>query len=557
MLFARTNTSETYRDALYRNNAVIEFDMNGYILEANDNFLKMMGYSLQEIHGKHHSIFVAESYAESDNYSQFWQALKQGHAQTAEFKRYARDGGEVWVQASYIPLHDNNGRPCKIVKIASDITAKKLKSIDNKGKIEAIEKSSAVIEFDLTGYILNANTNFLTTMGYHLDEIKGEHHSIFVDSEYARSEEYKDFWARLRNGEFTTAEFQRYARDGSEVWIQATYNPVADDEGVLQKVVKIANDITEQKKLYADYEGQIAAICRSNAVIAFDMNGYILDANDNFLEALGYSLEEIKGQHHSIFVDAEYARSQEYREFWDALRRGEFFSSEYRRYAKDGSEIWIMASYNPIVDLNDTPYKVVKFATDITSQMQARHKVSDLSSNVKSLASASEQMHNAVNEITQNMNESINQVDDIVTKTGHSEELTNDLKTRAQSMEQVITIIRDIADQTNLLALNATIEAARAGDAGKGFAVVANEVKNLASQTNEATDKIMQEIHSIQDTVDKVNSSAEDMRKAIDTVSDNINSIASAIEEQSASVGNISQNVQHISSVVDEIDQFV
>jgi len=240
-----------------------------------------------------------------------------------------------------------------------------------KAIVAAMQKSQAVIEFDLSGRILDANENFLQGLGYSLAEIKGQHHSMFVDAEYRASAEYKMFWEKLARGEFDANQYPRIRKDGKEIWIQASYNPVFDQSGKPYKVIKFATDITAQKNAAADAAGQLGAIDRAQATIEFSLDGRILTANNNFLQTLGYSLAEIKGQHHSLFVDPEYKQSIEYRLFWEKLGRGEFDAGQYRRIGKGGREIWIQATYNPIFDAKGKPYKVVKFASDITAATRA------------------------------------------------------------------------------------------------------------------------------------------------------------------------------------------
>jgi len=236
-------------------------------------------------------------------------------------------------------------------------------------QVAALHRVQAVIEFALDGTILQANDNFLQAMGYRLEEIQGKHHSLFVDPEQARSAEYRDFWARLGRGEYDAGQYRRFGKGQREIWIQASYNPVLDRQGRPYKVVKFATDITAQKLQAADSAGQLAAIDKSQAVIEFSMDGRILSANDNFLAATGYSLDDVRGQHHSLFVEPEYRGSAEYRQFWEKLGRGEYDAGQYRRLGKGGREVWIQASYNPILDLNGKPFKVVKYATDITVQV--------------------------------------------------------------------------------------------------------------------------------------------------------------------------------------------
>jgi methyl-accepting chemotaxis protein len=357
--------------AIGKSQAVIEFQMDGTILTANDNFLQTLGYNLDEVKGRHHSMFVDESYRQSGEYREFWAKLNRGEYQAAEYKRIGKGGKEVWIQASYNPILDPNGRPFKVVKFATNVTDQKMVFADHAGQIAAIGKSQAVIEFQMDGTILTANDNFLKTLGYNLGEVKGRHHSMFVDESYRQSGEYREFWAKLNRGEYQAAEYKRIGKGGKEVWIQASYNPILDLNGKPFKVVKYATDVTDQKMVFADHAGQIAAIGKSQAVIEFQMDGTILTANGNFLKTLGYSLDEVKGRHHSMFVDESYRQSGEYREFWAKLNRGEYQAAEYKRIGKGGKEAWIQASYNPILDLNGKPFKVVKYATDVTEQKLA------------------------------------------------------------------------------------------------------------------------------------------------------------------------------------------
>lgn len=239
----------------------------------------------------------------------------------------------------------------------------------NKQICAAINRSQAVIEFTVDGTILNANENFLSTVGYELDEIVGQHHRIFCDPDFAASPEYKAFWASLAEGEFQAREFQRFDKTGNEIWIQASYNPIFDNDGKVIKVVKFASDITASKATAAEWKSKIDAIDRSQATIEFSLDGKVLNANDNFLSVVGYRKDEIVGQHHRMFCKSSDSESAQYQEFWERLRSGEYFSGQFERVAKDGTSIWIEATYNPVFDAKGRPYKVVKFATDVTQQV--------------------------------------------------------------------------------------------------------------------------------------------------------------------------------------------
>ena len=237
---------------------------------------------------------------------------------------------------------------------------------DERVVLKALGRSLAIIEFDLSGTILSANENFCNALGYSLSEIKGQHHCIFVEPDYAHSPEYKAFWAKLGRGEFDARESKRIGKDGREVWLQASYNPVINPKGVVVKIVTVATDVTAEKLRTSEFEGKIAAILRVQAVIEFTPSGEIITANENFLSLIGYRLEEIKGRHHSLFVEFGEANSPDYQEFWRKLNRGEFVNASFKRIGKGGKEVWIQGSYNPIFDMNRKVIKVVKFATDIT-----------------------------------------------------------------------------------------------------------------------------------------------------------------------------------------------
>nr|MDJ0868734.1 PAS domain S-box protein [Myxococcota bacterium] len=333
-----TSELQAVYQALDKAQAIIEFALDGTVLAANENFLRTFGYELGEVVGQHHRIFCEPGYADSSGYEEFWKRLRSGKADTGEFKRLGKDGREVWLQASYNPVLGEDGRPAKIVKFATDVTQTKLEYAEYEGKVQAIDRAQAVIEFELDGTIITANDNFLGAMGYRLEEIVGQHHRIFCEPDYARSADYAEFWQRLGRGEYDTGEFKRLGKDGREIWLQASYNPILDADGRPFKVVKFATDVTASKLENAEYEGKVEAINRSRAVIEFELDGTIITANDKFLDAMGYRLEEIVGQHHRIFCEPDYARSSEYAEFWKRLGRGEYDTGEFKRLGKDGRE---------------------------------------------------------------------------------------------------------------------------------------------------------------------------------------------------------------------------
>ena len=408
----------------------------------------------------------------------------------------------------------------------------------------AIGKSQAVIEFKLDGTIVTANENFLNAMGYSLDEIRGKHHSMFVEPATRDSHDYREFWARLNRGEFQAAQYKRIAKGGREIWIQASYNPILDKAGKPVGVVKFATDITAQKIHSMEDAGKIAAIGRAQAVIEFNMDGTIVNANENFLNAMGYSLPEIQGKHHSIFVPTADRDSATYRNFWARLNRGEFEAGEFKRIAKGGKEIWILASYNPILDDRGKPFKVVKYASDVTSQVLTRIGNERVRNMMESVAAGSEELNASVREISEAMTKSretaLGAVEQVATADAQAQRLSN----AAQAMSGIVEMINNITGQINLLALNATIESARAGEAGRGFAVVASEVKSLANQAKQATDKIAQEIGSLNGISADVVNALNSIKQAINSVSEYVTSTAAAVEEQSTVTNEMSSSMQ-------------
>jgi methyl-accepting chemotaxis protein len=553
--FLKNSADKALADALGRSQAVIEFDLDGTIRTANDNFLKALGYALGEIQGKHHSMFVAPSERDSAAYRDFWAALKRGEYQAAEYKRIGKGGKEVWIQATYNPVLGADGKPFKVVKFATDITARKIQSMEDAGQIAAVSRAQAVIAFEMDGTIVTANDNFLKALGYTLSEIQGKHHSMFVEQDERGSAAYREFWAKLNRGENQSAEYKRIGKGGREVWILASYNPVLDENGKPFRVVKFATDVTSQRLSTADLAGQISAIGKSQAVIEFNMDGTIIGANQNFLKTVGYSLDEIRGRHHSMFVDPAERDGAAYREFWSALNRGEYQAAEYKRIGKNAREVWIQASYNPILDLNGKPFKVVKYATDTTAQVLVRMGNERVRGMMETVAAGAEELNASVREISEAMTKSRETASTAVGRVEAADAQAKRLNEAAQSMSGIVELIGNITGQINLLALNATIESARAGEAGRGFAVVASEVKNLATQAKQATDKIGQEISNLNGISGDVVSALDSIKLAIQGVSEYVTATAAAVEEQSTVTSEMSSSMQRAAAEAKAIAQ--
>src|SRR5579883_739897 len=545
--------AEAQLAAISRAQAVIEFRPDGTIITANRNFLDALGYRLDEIQGKHHSLFVEPSLRDSAAYREFWAALGRGEYQSGEFKRIAKGAREVWLEASYNPVLDSAGKTVKVVKFATDITDKKLRSMTDASKIAAISRAQAVIEFKLDGTVVVANENFCNTLGYTLAEIQGRHHSMFMPAADRDSAAYREFWAALNRGEYQAGEFKRIGKGGREVWILASYNPLLDDNGKPFGVVKFATDVTADKLRNADRAGQLAAIGKSQAVIEFNMDGTIITANENFLHAIGYSLAEIKGKHHSMFVDSSERDGAPYREFWASLNRGQYQAAEFRRIGKGGKEVYIQASYNPILDLNGKPFKVVKYASDVTRQVLVRIGNERVRGMMESVAAGSEELNASVREISEAMSKSRETAMGAVERVASADAQAQRLSDAAQAMSGIVDLINNITGQINLLALNATIESARAGEAGRGFAVVASEVKSLANQAKQATDKIGQEIENLNTISGDVVGALTAIKQAINQVSEFVTSTAAAVEEQSTVTAEMSSSMQRAAAEATKI----
>ena len=544
--------------AIDRAQAVIEFDLHGTILDANENFLAALGYRLEEVRGKHHRIFCEPDDARSPGYRLFWEKLGRGDFDAGLYKRRASDGRQVWIQATYNPILDAEGKPYKVVKFASDVTETQLRNSDYEGKVAAIDRSQAIAEFSLDGTVLTANRNFLLALGYQADEIVGKHHRLFCADDYARSAEYRLFWDKLGRGEFDAGVYKRRNSRGEEIWIQATYNPIFDADGKPCKVVKFAVDITESQIRNSDYAGKVAAIDRGQAVIEFDLTGNILDANRNFLATLGYRLEEIRGQHHRLFCEAEHVASSEYREFWARLAQGEVFGGRFMRLSKFGQRIWIQATYNPIFDAEGQVHKVVKFATDITRQVEmeqhVRQKIEQMNLSLHALTRSINQIAETTDDANRMARRTLEEAERGSLTLTRSLDAMAAIGTTAGGIQDIVQVISDIANQTNMLAFNAAIEAARAGEHGLGFSVVADEVRKLAEKSSQATKEINKLILESVKSIAQGSEISRSVGEAFGMIAEGVGKTQQSIEAINGSTAAQLDDAARVNQLIQELD---
>lgn len=567
-ILRRTGASaKSVFDALDNGAAAAEYDVEGRLQRATARYSELTGGQVERASGS------------------AWTSALRGNAQTQRLQTTGKDGRTMTLLSTLLPATDRKGRVASVVEIVTEAGPEFLHAFDAGSRIDALSEVQAIVEIAPDGTVVDANGIFRQTTGYELPDLLGRPHAHLVDPAYANSEYYVAFWSRLRNGEAMTTTGKLIGRDGRASWVRAFYTPIHGIDGAISRIVCYAIDITPQTIRNADHRGQIEAIRKAQAVAEYDMEGTLLDINDNFLAIVGYTREELVGRPHTGMVSEKIAASPEYRRFWADLRSGSFQSGEYPYVGKDGERVWLQVSYNPILDPDGRPFKVVTYASDVTKaadERKMRARVADLidgnlqeiltavgAANEKSQSAttASSQTAERVNaasarakefaalvgDIAKRIGESNCAVDRVVEEITLADEATQSLSKAAENMNNIIELIQSIANQINLLSLNATIESARAGEAGKGFAVVASEVKNLANQVAVATDQISEEITGMQNVSNDVVRRLQQVKDATESVRGSVSEVAVTIDRQSAASTEIMENMETAATAVTAI----
>ncbi|NKC31263.1 PAS domain S-box protein [Roseomonas sp. BU-1] len=522
--------------ALEQGLAMVELTPDGLVADATPGFAALLGTTVEGLRGRPHAALLAPAERGAEAYRDFLAGLARLQPSRATLRHHLPDGQERLLELQGLPVQDDAGQVARFLALATDVTARRQREANAQGQLAAIDKAQAVIAFGLDGRVLEANANFLATFGYGQEEVRGQHHAMFVDAAERQGPAYRAFWEKLGRGEYDAGQYKRIGKAGREVWIQASYNPILDAAGKPFKVVKYATDITAQKLETANFEGQLAAIDKAQAVIEFGLDGQVLHANANFLKVLGYAAAEVRGQHHAMFVDQAERLSPTYRAFWEKLGRGEYDSGQYRRIRKDGAEVWIQASYNPILDLNGKPFKVVKYATDVTAQVRAAQALAAAVAETEEIVAAAQRQDFSRRIPTAGLDGAIGRLCAGV----------NAMLDTMEAQLRVAQALRDAVGQTQ-----AIVTAAQANDLSRRIPMEGKEgeIGALCAGVNGMLDTMAGVVATITESCGTISTAAREIAMGNTDLSQRTEEQASSLEETSASLeeltGTVRQNADN------------
>ncbi|WP_421350018.1 methyl-accepting chemotaxis protein [Aeromonas veronii] len=425
-------------------------------------------------------------------------------------------------------------------KLKAELQACQMQLAQAQAFIDAVKVGVATISFTPSGEILEANPLFLNLVGYSEQEVIGKHHRIFCDAHYVQSSSYAQFWEQLRQGHSHSGTYQRFDKQGRELWLEATYFPVKLD-GKVVRVVKIASDITESYQQLSRQKAIISALDRALAIIEFTPKGEIVTANQNFLSCVGYSLSQLKGQHHRLFCDESFYREQPH--FWDDLAHGQLKSGLFSRRDSHGNEIWLEATYNPIKDESGKVVKVIKFASEVTERIKRAQAVSEAANIAQTISQETTCFAETGSELLAASVAISSAISEQVSRTSG---LIGQLNEQSKSIEAIVSTISSIAEQTNLLALNAAIEAARAGDQGRGFAVVADEVRQLAARTSLSTGEIASVVQKNRELTAQITSNINEVATSAQRGKEQIGEVSGVMSQIEQGAINVTETVSNL-----------
>jgi len=516
---------------------VSESDKKGDILSVNEKFIEVSKYSRDELIGHPHNT-TRHPDMPKETFKKLWQTIGRGELFRGVIKNRAKDGSPYYVDAVIAPILGDNGKPIRYLGVRYDITEAEVERQNARGILAAINASSAYLEMDVSGHVLVANDILLDLLGYRADEVVGRNHKALLDGVDAVGAAYERHWAELKAGKPQKDVYRRMTKSGQEVWIQAIYAPVSDEMGRVVKIVMIGSDVTASRQQAADFSGQLAAISKSQAVIEFGLDGKVLHANDNFLNTLGYSLQEIRGQHHGQFVDPVERGSAAYRQFWERLGRGEYDSGRYRRIGKGGKEVWIQASYNPILDISGKPFKVVKYATDITEQVRAADMLALTVEQAQAAAAAA-------------MAGDLEQRIPLEGKAGAPKALCEGINALLETTSEIFGDVGRVLSALSNGDLTQRIERDCAG--------VFQRVKDDANATSAKLAEVIDEVRSageaLNSAANQVNATAQALSQAATEQASSVEETTASIEQMSASISQNSDSAKMTDGMATKANQ--